>query len=361
MSQSNLSRRQFLKWSAMSSGALALSACVVQPVTMPEGDMGDDAPAMEDAGGGHSDDMMADVEVVAGDVLDYTLDSDEWAGPFGSVTFQMHEAMHNGESAYFIRTDASDQAYADAESLVYVPLLAVAAAMSNTNKLYTFSDDRAPVISMIPGDENYSSLFKMMSVEVSDSSLELTSEEAVMAAMESGDVTVDEEQNLFVNYPLIKWSTGGLSVDPELEGILANGQLFEEADTSAMTVTMKLHQCYPGSRYIVTDSGMMAPMMNISDAPVTNELKDLGGTDEIWVFGNGLPGPGVMGFQPAIFDHKAGDPAWSPFWDHSNSDEIRELVASGERNEFNGVPDSHPTGFVVNCPAPILAPNTYEG
>jgi len=120
---------------------------------------------------------------------------------------------------------------------------------------------------------------------------------------------------------------------------------------------------------------MMAPMMSISDAAVTDELRALGGTDEIWVFGNGLPGPGVMGFQPAIFDNKAGQPAWSPFWDHytlvwedesnarllKTSDEIRELVDSGELTQFNGVPDSHPTGFVVNCPAPILAPNTFEG
>jgi len=177
MSQSNLSRRQFLKWGALSSSALALSACVVQPVRMPEDSEMNDAPDTE-AEAGHSDEMMGDVEVMVGDVLDYTLDSDDWAGPYGSVTFQMHEAMHNGESAYF------------------------------------------PVISMIPGDENYSSLFKVMPVEVSDSSLELDSEEAVMAAMESGDATVDEGQNLLVNHPLIKWAGGGLSVDPDLEGVL---------------------------------------------------------------------------------------------------------------------------------------------
>jgi hypothetical protein len=75
-----------------------------------------------------------------------------------------------------------------------------------------------------------------------------------------------------------------------------------------------------------------------------------------------------------IFDNKAGSPAWSPFWDHftvkwadesnarllTSSAEIRVLVESGELELFNGVPDSHPNGFVVNCPAPILAPNDFK-
>jgi len=83
----------------------------------------------------------------------------------------------------------------------------------------------------------------------------------------------------------------------------------------------------------------------------------------------------VGGFQPAVFDNKAGQPAWSPFWNHftlkwtdennarviRTSAEIRDLINTGELEKFNGVPDSHPNGFVVNCPAPILAPNTFEG
>lgn len=42
-----------------------------------------------------------------------------------------------------------------------------------------------------------------------------------------------------------------------------------------------------------------------------------------------------------------------------NSAEIRELINSNDLELFNGVPDSHPTGFVVNCPVPILAENTF--
>ena len=138
----------------------------------------------------------------------------------------------------------------------------------------------------------------------------------------------------------------------------------------------KLHECFPSSRYIITDTSAvpMAPMMSISASAPTQELVAANATDEIWVFANGIPGSGVMGFQPAIFDNQAGSPPWSPLWDNftvrwtdeSNarlqrtSGEIRQLIESGDLELFIGVPDSHPNGFVVNCPVPVIASNTFE-
>ena len=142
-----------------------------------------------------------------------------------------------------------------------------------------------------------------------------------------------------------------------------------------MTCTFKLHQCFPGSRYIVTDTSAvpMAPMMGVVGSGATDALRDAGATAPITIFVNGLEGPGVEGFQPAIFNSKAGNPIWSPFWDHFAAEwtdptqatvirsqgELDELVKSGELTLYTGVPGTHPNGFVVNCPAPILAPNTY--
>jgi hypothetical protein len=40
---------------------------------------------------------------------------------------------------------------------------------------------------------------------------------------------------------------------------------------------------------------------------------------------------------------------------------IRAAIEAGDLELFNGTPDTHPGGFVVNCPVPILAPNTFEG
>ncbi|MBW7884607.1 MAG: hypothetical protein H3C34_18605 [Caldilineaceae bacterium] len=371
--QSGLSRRQFLRWGALGSGAVFLAACAAAPAaTLPPATPTAEPTPVPAAA---AETAAEEVTVMVRDVLEYSLTPQGWEGPYGSVTFRLHQVWHNGEAVYHIRTDASDPAFAEEVGLVYVPLLNVALTIENVNKLYRFEGDRMPVISMIPGDENYSSLFRIVDVAVSDSSLELLSEADIEQAVQDGGATL-AETNLFVNYPLIQWTGGGLTVDPELKEVLPGGQLFAPPDLEAMTVTMKLHQCYPGSRYILTDTSAvpMAPMMNIPASAPTQQLKEKGGTDEIWVFGNGISGPGVMGFQPAIFDNKAGEPAWSPFWDHftvvwndesnvrvlTNSAEIRELVASGELQQFNGVPDSHPNGFVVNCPAPILAPNTFQ-
>ncbi len=376
ITQKQLSRRRFLQVSAFGSGSLLLAACVVPQAPAPQAAapavLPTEVPAEEAAVAPAT--APEDVQVMVKDVLEYKLDADGWAGGFGSVTFMLHQAMYNGEAAYHIRTDASDPAVAEEIGLVYVPLLNAAGGLEEgeTNTYYTFTNDHPAVIARVPGDENYSSLFRVMTVDPGESTAELNSAADIEAAAATGEITV-EPANYFVNYPLIQWPGGGLSVDTELVGTLDNGQLFAEPDTANMTVTMKLHQCYPGSRYIVTDAGMMAPMMSIADAAVTNKLQALGGTDEIWVFGNGIPGPGAMGFQPAIFDNKAGSPAWSPFWDHrtlvwkdesaarllTTSAEVREAIAAGEVDEFMGVPDSHPTGFVVNCPAPILAPTTF--
>lgn len=54
---------------------------------------------------------------------------------------------------------------------------------------------------------------------------------------------------------------------------------------------------------IVTDTSAapMAPMMSVAASPPTQALTEIRATDKIWVFGNGLKGSGVMGFQPAIF------------------------------------------------------------
>ncbi len=349
LSQKQLSRRQFLYGSAVGGSILLLAACVAPPgQTANAPAKATDEPHEEaTAEATHEAEPVAegDVQVMVKDVLAYKLDPDGWAGGFGSVMFRLHQAMYNGEMVYHIRTNTSDPAVAEEIGLVYVPLLNTAAGLAEgeTNTYYIFSNDHPAVIAKVPGDENYSSLFRVMKVDPGTATAELNSVADIEAAATAGEITV-EPANYFVNYPLIQWPGGGLSIDTELKGTLDNGQLFAEPDTAGMTVTMKLHQCYPGSRYIVTDAGMMVPMMNIADAAVTNKLKDLGGTDEIWVFGNGIPGPGAMGFQPAIFDNKAGQPAWSPFWDHRtlvwkdesaarllhDSTEVRAAIEAGE-------------------------------
>ncbi|HLB48456.1 MAG TPA: hypothetical protein VJL59_15730 [Anaerolineales bacterium] len=374
MQHSYLSRREFLRIGGLGLGAAALAACgapaTVAPTTAPSTAVPQPTatPAEE-------------ARVIVGDVLDFALKGD-WPGRFGFVKFKLHAGFFNGDKAYFIRTDASDKAYAEANKLVFVPLLnAVQSVPGVASQLYLFeggSPDQLPVLSTAPSQENYSPVWQLHQVTPKGDTL-YDSEEKLKAAEASGDVTI-EAQNIFVNYPVVKWASGELSVDPDKKEYLGGGQLLEPVDTASMTVKFKLHECFPGSRYIVTDTSAapMAPMMAVAaSAPVQKLWKSdaAPGTAKIWVFANGIPGSGVMGFQPAIFDSRAGDAVWSPLWNHfslkwkdgvtprvlKSKEDVAAALAAGDVEEFAGTPDTHPNGFIVNCPAPVLAPNTFTG
>lgn len=365
--KTNISRRQFVQMGLMSSGAALLVACGANgavETAVPEQQVADPEPTKDPNKG----------SVLIGDVLDHSLKSDDWVGAFGFVTFRMHEGRVDDEPVYFIRTDTSDADYAKENQLVSVPLLANGASIASSYYEFT-NGSNLPVLSSAPHHEDFVSLFQLKRVTLSDDSLALTSAEAVEKAIADGDATV-EETSIYVNSPVVQWPGGSLSVDTDKDTYLGTGQLLEPIDTDNMTVKFKLHECYPSSRYIVTDTSAapMAPMMSISASPPTMELVDSNGTDEIWVFGNGIEGSGVMGFQPAIFDNQAGSPTWSPFWNHftvswkdesqarvlKRSNEIRDLIESGDLELFNGTPNSHPNGFVVNCPVPVIASNTFD-
>lgn len=322
-----------------------------------------------------------DVELLVGDVVGFSLTSDQWEGAFGWVTFQLHQAWHDGENVYYIRTDTSDETFAKDNKLVFVPLLnAALAAEGATSQLYTFdngADEQFPVVSHIPNQDDYSPAWHVHKVTFKGTPTVLNSAEAIRAAETAGDVTV-EALPLVVNFPVVKWPGGELPEDTEKKTYLGTGPLVSLADTENMRVTFKLHQCYPGSRYIVTDTSAvpMAPMMNIAASAPTQKLLTVGATDEIWVWGNGIPGSGVMGFQPAVIDNEANTPTWSPFWQHftavwadestatvvTSGADLRALETSGDLTIFKGVPDMDQSmpPFIVNCPVPIKARTTFQ-
>lgn len=312
---------------------------------------------------------------IVGDVVDVSLKPQEWKGPFGSVTMKLHRGLFDGQDVHYIRTDASERTFATKNGLVFVPLLAtILNAPDAHGELYLFANGSPAVFSSIPGRADYSPAWRVQNVK--GGAKGLSSVAAIKDAAAKGSATV-ETTDVFVNHPLVRWPGGGLPVDPDLAEPLGKGPLLKEPDLSGGTVTFKLHQCFPGSRYIVTDTSAapMAPMMGVVGSAPTQKLKAVGATAPITIFVNGLKGPGVMGFQPAIFNTTAGDPAWSPFWDHfavkwkdaskarvvRSQKELDDLVSGDDLERFNGLPDTHPNGFVVNCPSPVLAPNDYVG
>ena len=360
-----LSRRGFLQVSAATVGAAALAGVLPRSLL-----------AQSEAGGfgvvspnPTPDDQAT---VLVDDVLDFRLRGDfAWNG--GWVQFRLHEGRIDGEPIWYIRTDASDQTFASDEGLVFVPLLAIARSVEGgTGRIYIFDDGSPAVLSTGPGHDDFTPLYEVVNVSGGNGSLD--NEAAIKAAAASGQIAL-EETPVVVNYPAVKWPGGELPVDTVVELPLANGPLLAAPDTEAMTVTFKLHQCYPESRYIITDTSAvpMAPMMSIPGSPATAGLAAAGAASTITVFGNGLTGPGAMGFQPGVFREKAGEPAWSPLWDHftavwadpaaaallTTQAEITQLADSGALEIFVGTPDTGGQGFVVNCPAPITAPNDF--
>ncbi|WP_322797395.1 hypothetical protein [Tepidiforma sp.] len=312
--------------------------------------------------------------VQVGDVLDHALWSEDWKGDFGYVTFRLHEGLVEEQSVYFIRTDASDKAFAEQEKLVYVPLMAKAAAGGGrgTSRIYVFegAPNLKPVLSSAPHLADYSPAFVLHRVRFSGTASQLTSESAIRDAEKAGAVQV-EATSIVVNYPVVKWPGGEMPVDTAKEVYLGGGQLLEPVDVAGKKVTFKLHGCYPASRYIVTDVTMpeMAGGMKIAPAPGAADLTAAGATAKILVFGNGLPGSGPMGFQKSVTDTIVGDAAWSPYWDHftfiwkdgrtprllKSLAEIQAAESAGELTRFPGTPDTNGKLFMVNCPVPVLA------
>ncbi len=361
-----INRRRFLALGAGAAAAVAITAAC--------GDDDDNRSTPTTSGGNRTPARTDQGTPLVGDILDHALSSDDWTGEFGFVTFKLHNALVDGQPANFIRTDASDESFAEAEKLVHVPLLAEAlGASQGLSKIYLFpdDDDQEAILSTAPHMPDYSPAFRIHRVRLSGSPGKLDSERAVMAAAGAGTAEV-EETDIVVNYPVVKWPGGELPHDEKREAYLGDGQLIEPVDVAGGRVTFKLHACYPSSRYIVTDVTMppMADGMHIAPAPGAAGLTEAGATAKILVFGNGIEGSGPMGFQKSITDTSVGDPKWSPYWDHytflwaqgqaaelltSESDVLgKESANALER--FAGTPDTGGQLFMVNCPVPVLAP-----
>jgi hypothetical protein len=330
--------------------------------------------ATQAAGNGQSR-PTARGNVIVGDVLEHALSSDEWAGDFGFVTFRLHLGSVEDEPVYFIRTDASDKDFATTERLVFVPKMEKALTIDGPGlaAIYLFeggTDDQTPVLSSAPHLDDYSPAFRIHRVSFLGTPERLASVTSIERAARAGRIQV-QRTNIVVNYPVVKWPGGELPVDNVRDAYLGGGQLLSPVDVAGRTVTFKLHACYTTSRYIVTDATMMgSAMMRIVDAPAATALTAAGATAEILVFGNGAEGSGPMGFQKSITDTNAGDPDWSPFWDHytflwanratpevlKSPGALRAKENAGELERFAGTPDMDGQLFMVNCPVPIVAP-----
>jgi len=316
---------------------------------------------------------------IVGDVIDYALTSEDWEGAFGFVTLRLHPGTVDGKTVYYIQTDTSDESFAGDQKLVWAPRLSSLVGSPAVGDLYLVENgvpDQAAILSSEPGRDDYSPGWLVNRVTWTGAPEPLRSVADVERARGAGSADV-QPTDIVVNAPVVKWTSGELPVDAELREYLGGGQLVEAVDTSGMKAMFKLHECFPGSRYIVVDTSLapMAEGMHIAHSPKLASSHDAAATGRTNVFMNGIEGPGPMGFQPSVFDSQAGEAAWSPYWDHMTyawrdeaaarvlPDEasVHEARDAGELDEFPGTPDTNGQVFTVNCPVPVVAPNTFSG
>jgi hypothetical protein len=330
----------------------------------------------DDQAASSSDERARRGRPVVGDVLDFSLRSGEWAGAFGFVKLRLHRAVHDGAPVYFIQTDTSDQEFARERRLVHAPKIAPLAEAGLTGDLYLIDGDQPTVVSSEPGRRDYTPAWRVHRVTFTGESRRVRSVADIRGAERAGQLQISET-DIVVNAPIVKWSSGALAVDGKLRDYLGDGQLIERPDTRRLEVTFKLHECFPGSRYIVTDHSIApaAQGTHTVHAPGLHDRPiEAGATGRTNVFMNGFRGPGPMKHQPSVFDSDAGQPQWSPYWDHFAMEwrdgraprvlrRQPEVFAARDRRdlkEFPGVPDTKGEVFTVNCPVPVVAPATFR-
>ena len=193
---------------------------------------------------------------------------------------------------YYIRTDASEEGFAEEEGLVFVPKLAPLATPELAGAVYVDRDDPdlPAIFSSEPGRDDYTPAWRVHELLWSDGPRPLGSVAEIEEAEREGALTV-EDLGVVLNAPMCKWSAGELAVDGERTAYLGEGQLLEPPDTGAMRVTFKLGQCYPGSRYFATDHSL-APAAEMTRTVFAPRLQggatEAGATGRTNVFMNGL-------------------------------------------------------------------------
>jgi hypothetical protein len=343
-------------------------------------------PAFVAACGGDDDENGAteaaspvDGQPIVGDVLDFALSSDEWEGAFGFVSMRLHPGLVEGREAWFIRTDASDEAFASREGLVFAPKLSSLTGSGLSGDLYLVEDGvegQSALLSADPTSDAYTPAWRVHLARWRSEPRRLESIGDADGAARNGDLVIEPTETV-VNAPVVTWSDGRLSVDRDLTGYLGAGQLVERPDVGGRECKFKLHECFPNARYIVCDHSIAptAVMTGTVFAPALHgEPRSVGATGRTNVFINGIPGPGPMEHQPSVFDSDPGDPIWSPYWDHfayewrGDSDprvlrterQVHAARDAGELREYPGTPDTKGEVFTVNCPVPVTAPATFS-
>ena len=109
----------------------------------------------------------------------------------------------------------------------------------------------------------------------------------------------------------------------------------------------------------ISDKTMKDQIGNFTGSPVNydaNLTKISQGIGNLWIFKNGVKGPGFMGFQASVVDSIPGDPGYTPLWKVSIAEwktgVTPTLLGSDDAiaaAQTKGQITVTPTNVVVNC------------
>tara|TARA_B110000881_G_C18573217_1_gene516910 strand:- start:115 stop:1341 length:1227 start_codon:yes stop_codon:yes gene_type:complete len=251
----------------------------------------------------------------------------------------LHLGYYDGDSVYFIITDASDEKHAKIISEKQGWNVEVAPPLENTPKealstAYLFVNGvngegihgyQSEVVTSTPAQtETYSALTSHVHVIWTDenNARVLDSEQAVIDAETNGEVTL-VKLPVVLNMPQIVWPNGQMTVkeDKTLTDSTPYGKAqVLDIDLDEMTVTFVAHRGWgPDGRtiyYIVTDATPSGPakMMGVINAPTLASTLASSSAIDLFQFKNGIAGSGPLGFQPGIAAGAPGDENYSPLW-----------------------------------------------
>ena len=256
-----------------------------------------------------------------------------------STDIPLHLGYYDGDSVYFIITDASDEKHAKIISEKQVWNVEVAPLLENTPKealstAYLFVNGvdgegihgyQSEVVTSTPAQtETYSALTSHIHVIWTDenNARVLDSEQAVIDAEINGEVTL-VKLPVVLNMPQIVWPDGQMTIKEDK--ILTDSTPYGKAqvldiDLDEMTVTFVAHRGWgPDGRtiyYIVTDATPSGPakMMGVINAPTLASTLASSSAIDLFQFKNGIAGSGPLGFQPGIAAGAPGDENYSPLW-----------------------------------------------
>ena len=288
----------------------------------------------------------------------------------------------DGNAVFYITTETSNQDVAKhlteltGAKVVYAPTLknTPKAALANIYEFTNGIEGSGPagfqpnVADSQPGDTEYSPIWSVQHVTWKDASKaqELKSEDEILAAKNTGDLTI-EETGVIVNCPFVQWKDDNhlpVRDNKELTDSTpyGGGQVLE-IDTENMMVTFVAHRGFApdGSTvyYIATDTSSQdaSNALGVIYVPKTQNALVSSAASDLYVFTNGITGTGPMGFQASIGSTNTGDEYYSPLWriqaaTWKDPNNASFLTTTSEITEHAS--EDHLTtavaGFIVNCP-----------